>query len=37
MRPNLFMEIDCVVSQCVGIDVSKEKLVATMCMFCQAE
>ena len=37
MRPNLFMENDHVVSQCVGIDVSKEKLVATMCMFSQAE
>ena len=37
MRPNLFMEIDYVVSQCVGIDVSKEKLVATMCMFSLAE
>lgn len=37
MRPNLFMEIDQVVSQCVGIDVSKEKFVATLCMFSQAE
>ena len=37
MRPKWFMENDYLVSQCVGIDVSKETLVVTMCMFSLAE
>jgi transposase len=37
MRPNLFNDQDHVLSQCVGIDVSKKSLMATMCMFSLAE
>ena len=37
MRPKLLMENDYILRQCVGIDVSKETLVVTMCMFSFAE
>lgn len=37
MGPKWFMENDYLVSQCVGIDVSKKSLVVTMCMFSLAE